>query len=363
MLEHYIRSLLYEKDCVVIPGFGAIVANYQSAEPKNAQQTIAPPTKQLAFNESLKTNDGLLANYVADQKGITFAEALQFVREKANQWKQTLGRGEALYLEGIGHFYANKEGNVIFKPEEQANYNPQAFGLGEASLVPVKRAPISRALKEKKNKANKQNVAPSRVLIGLSSIGIAAVLLFFLLNTDLFNTGPHSTSNASIEETIASVDSDTHSRENVKGSDDKPSSSKKGKNKSLRDTGNKKYRINEPDKAVVETQNEENDDFNADQKTKKHPSEKSIEKSVEKKKKVFHLIAGSFKFKENAQKLASRAQRRGFNTHILKADNGFYRVSIGQYKAVNTARKFLNRIRQKGTYKVWLLNQKTKRNS
>ena len=76
----YISELLYVSDCVIIPGLGGFVANSRSAFLNPAQHTFNPPVRRIAFNASLRTNDGLLANYVSRREGITYGDAVTKIK-------------------------------------------------------------------------------------------------------------------------------------------------------------------------------------------------------------------------------------------------------------------------------------------
>lgn len=368
MLEQYIKALLYEQDCVVIPGFGAIVANDQSATIKEAKQTIAPPSKQLAFNESLKTNDGLLANYLADQENIAFARALRQIRETANEWKQRLAKGEVLHIDGVGRFRLNQEGNIVFNPEKQVNYNPQTFGLGEAQLVPVKRAPQTQ--KQEAEKATKSPLSRGKatpVLLGTASVGVIAVLLLFFLNISPFQFQRTDGPSASIEESInpggnkeASSTSDTN-RE-AEEADNEANKTLADNNKE--ETAKRNTHSEEKEEAeATENDNGNNGKNNEAASQALIDAEKEPKKTHESYSKAFHLVAGSFKKYSNAKSLASRAKRMGFDVEILKADNGFHRVSLEQYEDEANATDHLYRIRQHGKFQVWLLNNHKNQNS
>ncbi len=374
MLEQYVKDLLYEKDCVVIPDFGAIVANYEPATIKQAKQSIAPPSKKLAFNKSLKTNDGLLANYLADQEQITFSKALKKVREEANQWKRKLGNGETIDLPGIGSLYSDNEGNTLFKPDKATNFYPNSFGLSDTKLVPVKRAATHYKTASKDLSTEKDFKRPSPVLIGLASIGVTAVLLFFLLNLNLFEPSQVSKQIASFKEYIAS-NSESSS---TKGSDDRSSARKEAspasantkpddgameKNAKKRDevSGNSERSSASSDETAAK-----NDEDKKSEKTRDKPVEKKAHQSsetVSKQSRTYHLIAGSFKDKSNAKQLAKEAKRRGFRVKLIEGPEDFKRVSIGNYKSGSKAREFLNRIHQKGIFKVWLLEKNNQQNS
>ena len=79
-LSPYIKDLLYRYECVIIPGFGAFLANYTSATIDADSSTFYPPGKTISFNRQLQTNDGLLANYVASVEGTSYELALQKIR-------------------------------------------------------------------------------------------------------------------------------------------------------------------------------------------------------------------------------------------------------------------------------------------
>ena len=72
-LEQYISKLLYQYDCVIVPGLGGFVANYKSATIQPVQNTFSPPSKGISFNKNLNNNDGLLANFIAQEETVSFA--------------------------------------------------------------------------------------------------------------------------------------------------------------------------------------------------------------------------------------------------------------------------------------------------
>lgn len=76
----YISELLYTNDCVIIPGLGGFVANTRTAFLNPAQHTFTPPSRRVAFNASLRTNDGLLAHYVSRREGLSYGDALAAIK-------------------------------------------------------------------------------------------------------------------------------------------------------------------------------------------------------------------------------------------------------------------------------------------
>lgn len=128
-LSTYIKDLLYRYECVIIPGFGAFLANYTTASIDAESHTFYPPGKSISFNKQLQTNDGLLANYMASVEGTTYEKALEKIRNFTGKLSLQLMNGSIATLEGIGDFKLNTEGNVAFTPSNAENFNTAAFGL------------------------------------------------------------------------------------------------------------------------------------------------------------------------------------------------------------------------------------------
>ena len=74
-IAKYIADLLFEYECIVIPGFGGLITKEIPAQIHPVQHHFIPPSKEIVFNVHLKTNDGLLVNHIARQENLTYIEA------------------------------------------------------------------------------------------------------------------------------------------------------------------------------------------------------------------------------------------------------------------------------------------------
>lgn len=128
-LETYIKDLLYRYECVIVPGFGAFLAQYRSARIDEDSYTFYPPGKTVSFNKQLQTNDGLLATYVASVESCSYELALQKIRNFAGSLSVKLEGGKTISLDQIGEFHMNAEQSVQFVPSEGENFNTASFGL------------------------------------------------------------------------------------------------------------------------------------------------------------------------------------------------------------------------------------------
>lgn len=136
----YISELLYEHDCVVIPNFGGLVCSYQPAEIHPLLNTISPPSKAIAFNKNLQTNDGLLATYIARRYNVDFETALMHIANWVNTANNLLEAGEKVILHNIGELMLDIEKNIQFKPYTRFNYLKSSFALPVIQAVPVTHA-------------------------------------------------------------------------------------------------------------------------------------------------------------------------------------------------------------------------------
>lgn len=139
VLEHYISELLYRYNCIVVPGFGAFLSQHQSAIVNEQTNAFYPPTKSLSFNGQLTSNDGLLVSYIAEAEEKTYEEALHDISSQIDLWNANLKRGERLSFERIGELKLSTENKIQFKPSQQVNYLTSSFGLASFVSTPVTR--------------------------------------------------------------------------------------------------------------------------------------------------------------------------------------------------------------------------------
>lgn len=146
--ETYISDLLYRYECVIIPDFGAFLTTSLSAEIHDNTNAFYPPKKALSFNEQLKTNDGLLANYIANIEKIPFETATKKIAKKTKSLKSYLAQGETVSFKNIGDIILNNEGNIVFEPSHNLNYLTDAFGLSQFVSPSVTREVYKETIEE-----------------------------------------------------------------------------------------------------------------------------------------------------------------------------------------------------------------------
>jgi hypothetical protein len=136
-IEKLVVELLYERDIVVIPEFGAFITEERPAFFNPTTNEIIPPYKEIQFDQTLTSNDWILINYIASRthKPIDIVEQqlkgfVKFLRgkillQKSYEWP---GLGELIY----------KDKQLYFKPFKNVNLNSESFGLPIISIKGVK---------------------------------------------------------------------------------------------------------------------------------------------------------------------------------------------------------------------------------
>ncbi|WP_018621833.1 SPOR domain-containing protein [Spirosoma luteum] len=133
-VNNYLKKLLYQYDCIVVPELGAFLTHYQSAVYTETSGLYLPPRKRVAFNEALRFDDGILANYIMLHEPVTREGAQRLISSFVSDLRmqvETTGRFE---LEGIGTFTQNEESRLQFSPGLRQNFFGESYGM---SAIPA----------------------------------------------------------------------------------------------------------------------------------------------------------------------------------------------------------------------------------
>ena len=178
-LATYINDLLYRYDCVIVPDFGGFVTNRNGAKINSYNHTFTPPSKQITFNNLLKHNDGLLANYIASSENISFEKATTAISLSVIKWKNEL-QSKSIEIENLGNLSLSKEKKIIFEPNLSINYLTESFGLATVKSPIISRykpevAPIIPVVVEEDKKVIPLYIkyaATAAILLTLGFVGI-----------------------------------------------------------------------------------------------------------------------------------------------------------------------------------------------
>lgn len=376
-LDNYIGDLLFKHDCVIVSDFGGFVANYKSASVHPVQHTFTPPAKQVAFNESLKNNDGLLANYISNRLLISYPDAVRLINEFVNASNIKLAINNKLVIESVGELFYDYEKNLQFVPDEKVNYLLDSFGLGAIQSPAIKREKGYEIFKGDEEFAAKiLPAAKKRKLIKpllriISVTGVAALITWAYFNPTISGT---------ISKGLAGINLFENKQENQLqnnnvGTNDFPRPVENNQPVVLTTPKDQPVTIetNSPTqteiipsalpetKEVIEVAKETAPIIKEEPAVlKKETVEKEPLKisAINTEAGNYFIIGGCFGVHENAVKLSEELKTKGFPSQLLgKGKKGLEIVSISSAASRSKAEEMLGFIQESGYPDAWIMKK------
>lgn len=345
-LHEYISRLLFEHECVVVPGFGAFLTRYYPSEVNQATHMMRPPSRRVYFNKSIKENDGLLTKSISLSERKPYDMALKAIKAEVQEWKKTLASGKKLNLSGLGRLYLDDAGNVQFSPSLENNYLTSSYGLSIFRSAAIHRETairknIHQAIekhivtdkavpKKAQAQARKKKRLPWAAVLGPVIFAGIVGAGYYAYQEDKFENlaGINFLNFGGTEEKI-----EEPSEEISAESDNKSSEAPV-------------YKATEDDFEATE-----------EMKTPKATEGVASAKAEEIAAPVssgFHIIVGSFKAQENADTYVRELEGRGYRPYMAAGDQRFHRVAIGNFKTRSEALNALNGIRGNINDGAWI---------
>ncbi len=190
-VAEYLKKLLYEQDCVVVPELGGFLSHFNHAYFSGINGQYYAPAKRIAFNEALKLDDGLLVHYISVNEQIKREEAQVRVRQFADEVKSEINKWGSYLIPELGILMSNQEGKFVFEPQSGKNYYQEGYGLKTIAVntvtpqVFVQEKQLELELTDRV--AAEQTIKPvrrrSRVALYSSSILLAGGLFYAASDT------------------------------------------------------------------------------------------------------------------------------------------------------------------------------------
>tara|TARA_B100001175_G_scaffold165722_2_gene140483 strand:- start:11038 stop:12015 length:978 start_codon:yes stop_codon:yes gene_type:complete len=193
-LQKYIKELLFRHECVTVPNFGAFLTHTINVLIQPETGVFTPPRKDVSFNNLLKSNDGILAHYVAKKENVSYEKALRKIEKEVIIWKQRL-HTQYLTFAGIGEMRLNQQKKIIFSPFGAINFDLSTFGLSSFIRKSIFTNPINTeepkpiTIMENENKdnliftpeenENKRSPIMRYAIIGLIGVSLIGVAYYF----------------------------------------------------------------------------------------------------------------------------------------------------------------------------------------
>ena len=296
-LSNHISKLLFQHDCVTVPGFGSFIGNYKSAEYDFKKEKFHPPFKQISFNAQIKDNDGLLAKLISSELNLSYDDALKKIHQEVISWSQKL-QSQTLLLKSIGELYLNSEKSIVFVPIKTVNHLKDSFGLAPIYISQLTQKSIDsdkiKHIPAYLKPVNQSNFFKTAAIWTCLIFGLGAV--YYNVNNDL------------VEQKIAQQQ-------------EARNQSKQAVQKAVFDLG----------------------------------SLPSLTLNVKREAKQYYIIAGAFRVTNNAKNLVLNLKKKGYDSKILPLnDKGLSPVAFSGYSDRNEAVVNLRLVQKKENKDAWL---------
>ncbi len=298
-INQYIKELLLLNDCVIIPEFGGFVANYKPASIENNQ--FFPPAKEIAFNNKLISNDGLLINYISDCEGINYFDAKQKLESFVEETQLNLERSRNVYFEGVGYLHFDSHENLQFEPQLKQNLLVESYGLQNFSYEKLYQRQMPKPAFKVEYKEPVPVIFQKRKL---QKLVVAVPLLIAMALIPMKNNKEYlSKSDMGLWEAITQS----------------------------------------APVATVQIQEQNVAEYDVE----------ATPASVEEFK--YYIIGGSFRSEENANKYLQQLSEQGYSGKNLGIFKGLHRIAMKGFTNINEAQKELNAIRYQSPQSgVWI---------
>ena len=115
-INEHIEYLIGRHDCVVVPGWGAFIAQYQSAQIDETNGVMLPPMRTIGFNGDISHNDGLIATSVMRREKVSYEVAVKMVADEVDVMKHQLDVDGEVPVGKVGVFSKSENDTVVFDP-------------------------------------------------------------------------------------------------------------------------------------------------------------------------------------------------------------------------------------------------------
>lgn len=137
LLIDHIEYLLNENDCVILPQWGAFIANHIPANYNTESFTFEPPKRSISFNSAINYNDGLLATSIARKEKCSFESARHLIEEEVISLKAQINYNNELSFGQLGTFSIGNDNNLFFEPNNRSDNESDVFGLRKIFIHPI----------------------------------------------------------------------------------------------------------------------------------------------------------------------------------------------------------------------------------
>ena len=115
-LPLHIEYLLTRHDCVIVPGIGALIASEREPHIDFERGIILPRRREISFNSSVVTDDGLLSHSIARRENLSYEDAHRLLTHLTARMAEDLKHEGEASLGRVGRLRMDADGFISFEP-------------------------------------------------------------------------------------------------------------------------------------------------------------------------------------------------------------------------------------------------------
>ncbi len=129
-IAQYLIELLYNRDAVILPGFGEFYVTPGDVT-VSKKGKLTPPAKILNFNPSVKANDYVLAKFVAEKESVSITQGNEVIKKFVDDITGKLQTHNEVFIDGLGKFFfqSGDQNVMMFNLDTTHSFDPASFGL------------------------------------------------------------------------------------------------------------------------------------------------------------------------------------------------------------------------------------------
>ncbi len=128
-LPLHIEYLLTRHDCVIVPGLGAFIASESEACIDIENGIVRPRRREISFNSSVVSDDGLLSHSIARREHIRYEVAHRRVASFIEKMKADLNNEGEISLGMLGRLIQDSEGLLSFQPRKSNSVQDTLYDI------------------------------------------------------------------------------------------------------------------------------------------------------------------------------------------------------------------------------------------
>jgi cell division septation protein DedD len=357
----YFKEYFLSKGKLFIPEFGEFKGMAHASYHDRKSGMMIPPRRDIIFNPEVREGDNEFIKYFAQKERVTEHEAVNIIKDYAEECGYQIAKGRRLEIPGIGLFFKSPEGKVVYEPDQSLLTTNEFYGL---EAIPAPKQP-KRSFKS---------------LTAMVSIIFFILIVFACIGT-LMHYGiikPHpswlplkeqqSSGNDSLSAETNEVAKEVKPSEETRSNTDEATATYQQNPVPQDNTSVPAEKVQsvpetqKPVKTTAEPVKEKPKQATAEKAAKESPGAKVAKPEIKVNEtpssSLYYVVGGCFKMEEGARRFAQELKSKGYASEIFgKTSGGLNMVCYNSFPDKAAAMKLLEKIRKEENKSAYIYHK------